>query len=430
VASVFISYRQENSDHSRRVREFALKLRAAGIDVTHDGLAQEELFHGNQPPNGWGLWSIQQASHASSVLVIGSEGWFRVLNSPEPPPDGKGAAAEATCVFQRLYSGGAANEFAAVGFFDYANDLKTLPPYMESKCGRFDLTKDEHFARLVTWLNRPITAAPVSPPVTTTTTTTTTAAPPPTPAIGPAATFPDPVIPLDRTGFVDCRPAFDAFERLLARDARRRVLLLEADGEHGKSELIRRFWRYALETLPAESASLISFPEAKDIQAVETYLTDIVDHLGAQPPAGANTHEKTRSLLLARAGRPTLILVDHYEHTLPQHADWLAVFLNRIIPQPHLRIVIAGRRVPAHLVQPWGVFAEHVHCDPFTEPDAFVRHAAACGSTMQEGEIKACCSMMQSARDARKRNGHSPDGFSPLTVITEIKKYSTGGATA
>jgi hypothetical protein len=160
---------------------------------------------------------------------------------------------------------------------------------------------------------------------------------------------------------------------------------------------------------------------------VETYLGTIADHLEIHSMTGANDHEKTRSLLSSRSASPTLILVDHYEHGQPEHADWLGIFLSRIIAQPLLRLVIAGRKVPAHHTQAWGPFTEHVHCDPFAEPEAFVRHAAACGSTMQEGEIKTCCSMMRSQRDTRKQNGQPVDGLSPLALITEIQKRSKGG---
>jgi hypothetical protein len=80
IAEVFISYRREGESHNERVRTLALRLRDAGLDVTFDEFSKDELFHGNQPANGWPIWSVQQAGRATSVLVIASAGWFRVLN--------------------------------------------------------------------------------------------------------------------------------------------------------------------------------------------------------------------------------------------------------------------------------------------------------------------------------------------------------------
>ena len=416
VASVFISYRQENATHSKRVREFALKLRAEGIEVIHDGLSQEDLFHGNQPPNGWGLWSIQQASTAPTVIIVGSAGWFRVINSPEPTSDGKGAAAEATCVFSRLYAGTAANDFAAILFFDYANDLATLPPYLDTKCGRFDANKPDDFTRLLTWLRRPISAAPPASAV---------PVPVPSPVIaGPD--FPDPPVLPDHDGFVDCRNAFAAFAQLLDRSARHRVLLVEGEGEHGKSSLVLRFFRHVQLALPPASTAFISLPERT--ATPDDYLAELADAFGIHTLAGDHCYGKTRSLLDARAGLPTVIFVDGFDHAQPAHADWLDLFLKRTIVQPLLRLVIAGRRVPSDAAQPWTICTEHIHCDPLAEPDAFVEHAAACGSTMPPAEIKACCSMLRSQRDSRKRRGMATDGLSPLALISEIEARRSGGA--
>lgn len=382
--------------------------------MIHDGLAQDELFHGNQPPNGWGLWSIQQASTAPTVIIVGSPGWFRVINSPEPTPDGKGAAAEATCVFQRLYAGTAANDFAAILFFDYSHDLATVPPYLETKCGRFDASKPEDFKRLVTWLRRPVAAAPAAAQL-----------PPPAPA---SPDFPDPPAPPDRLGLVDCLNAFAGFARLLDRGARHRILLVEGEGEHGKSSLVLRFFRHVQSALPPSSSAFISLPERT--ATPDDYLAELGDAFRLPTPAGAHCYEKTRALLAARAGLPTVVFVDGFDHAQPAHADWLDLFLKRTINQPLLRLVIAGRRVPAHAAQPWGLYTEHVHCDPLAEPGAFVAYAAACGSTMPAEDITACCTMLRNQRNARKRDGKATDGLSPLALLSEIAAYRTGAATA
>ena len=65
VGNVFINYRRENDAHCERVRGLAGRLRDPGIDVTFDEFAKDEQYYGNQPPNGWPLWSVQQADGAA-----------------------------------------------------------------------------------------------------------------------------------------------------------------------------------------------------------------------------------------------------------------------------------------------------------------------------------------------------------------------------
>jgi SEFIR domain len=49
MPTVFLSYRHENSTHRDRVRQLALRLRASGLEVILDQLANEEQFHRGGP---------------------------------------------------------------------------------------------------------------------------------------------------------------------------------------------------------------------------------------------------------------------------------------------------------------------------------------------------------------------------------------------
>ena len=307
MSQVFISYRQENNAHCDRVRSLAERLEANGITVILDQFAGEREFHGGAPPRGWDLWSIQMATDAPSVLIVGSSGWFQVINNPQPTATGKGAAAEAETVVHRLYRNSGYNSFASIGYFDAAQDLAHLPPYLD-KCGRFDFTDNKQFDSLLKWLNRPPMPGTSPPPT------------PLSPATSTPSTnsFPGRAAPIDTSGFLDCRDAFSAFERLLNPDNRKRVLLLEGEGEHGKSELITRFFAYAVNILSPNSTAFIRLsPPVKEPLRLLDYMCDSLGH--AVSPTGT-LYERSRLLLDSRTNLPTVLFVDGFEHAENEHA--------------------------------------------------------------------------------------------------------------
>jgi hypothetical protein len=304
----------------------------------------------------------------------------------------------------------------SIGFFDYDNDLAELPPYLD-RCARFHVTDDKRFAALLQWLNRPIAAR--SP--------MTAEDAPHVAATDTAVPFPGPTTSLDASGFLDCHDVFRAYERLWCADNRRRILLLEAEGEHGKSDLMTRFFAHAQSGLPGSSTAYLRL--SPPVREPARHLDDLVDALSIVESSPCTVSERSRSLLARRSALPTILFVDGYEHAESEHALWFDMFLQRAIHQPLLRLVVAGRKVPSFRTQPWGIYAEHVMCDAFADPDAFVKHGLSCGSQMPPEEIRACCEMLRNQRDARKQCGQSTDGFSPLTLISEINRRRTGGAT-
>jgi sulfatase modifying factor 1 len=104
MPSVFISYRHESSEHQRRVRELAARLEEAGLSVIADFFAQERIFCGGGPDEGWTRWSKAQAANPDhKVLIIASEGWFACYEQKlKPGATGLGASAEARVIEARI----------------------------------------------------------------------------------------------------------------------------------------------------------------------------------------------------------------------------------------------------------------------------------------------------------------------------------------
>jgi hypothetical protein len=239
--------------------------------------------------------------------------------------------------------------------------------------------------------------------------------------------FPRNLPPIERGNFIDCDDAFEGYEQLLNPDNRKRVLLLEAEGEHGKSELISRFYSHATKNLPDHSAVFVRL--TRPAESALYYLNQINEFLGKPIERKGNLSVRSGKLFEARAGLPTLLFVDVYENAQDEHRLWITGILDKILLYPMLRIVIAGRRVPIHRSQAWTDCAVYVHCDPFCKPEAFVKHGIACGTRMPEDDIRKCCELMKNQRDHRKQQGLSTDALSPLTLLTEIRLRSEGGTT-
>ena len=100
MASVFLSYRQESEPHRERVRELALRLRAAGISVVVDALKNEEEWDHGGPSEGWLHLSYQQVEVNDKVLIIGSSSYYAVYEGKALSGIGVGAAVEARRIFQ------------------------------------------------------------------------------------------------------------------------------------------------------------------------------------------------------------------------------------------------------------------------------------------------------------------------------------------
>jgi hypothetical protein len=146
MAKVFISYRQTDEAQRQRVRTFADRLSACGIEVILDQLFLEKNPAG--PNDGWDKWSSDHALNTEYVLIIGTEAWFQCFEKSQPPGTGLGAACEADDLRHRIYKAGGVIENIRVVLFDDA-DAAHIPPKLE-RYHRFHAERD--FANVVRWL--------------------------------------------------------------------------------------------------------------------------------------------------------------------------------------------------------------------------------------------------------------------------------------
>ncbi|MCC6367356.1 MAG: TIR domain-containing protein [Bryobacterales bacterium] len=85
--TVFISYSHDSDQHMTRVREFAAKLMAGGIDCKLDQWEQS-------PPEGWDRMMLRELRQRDFVLVICTGAYRRRFEGDEEPGVGQGANFE------------------------------------------------------------------------------------------------------------------------------------------------------------------------------------------------------------------------------------------------------------------------------------------------------------------------------------------------
>lgn len=285
------------------------------------------------PPNGWPIWSINQASHADFVIIAGSMGWFRIFQKEITPTDtGLGAAAEAECIATRMYKA-TGNTFAVMTYFDRAVDLVNLPVFFE-KCSRLDATKDEHITKIVGWAKG---TAPISE------------SEPPLPRITSAPTdvieWPEKVEEL-KWPLADHDDARLAFAELVTRRATFKLLAIKGHSETGKSHLTEQFFNNARRRVKSCRCARFDF---KGTDQIDETLATFVHHLGVPlPPTAASLSERFRHILqsLGQNPQPSLLIFDTYEDA--GDADrWIREsLLNSLLQHEWLRVVIAGQEVP------------------------------------------------------------------------------------
>jgi hypothetical protein len=209
VTAVFLSYRHESDAHRAQVLNFAKLLRLKGLHVVLDQFFLDENRGG--PDEGWPAWSISQAKRSEKMLIIGSPGWYRCYEGTEVPGSGRGAAAEAHIIAQRIYNASGLNTFARLVVFD--STAKSGVPLDLQGYHCFHALND--FDGIVGWVMGTQTATPAS-----------TLSWPPAP-------------PLLDWQPADSEPVREAFTRLLTIDTPHRVLLICGLSGTGKSHLTR-----------------------------------------------------------------------------------------------------------------------------------------------------------------------------------------------
>ena len=326
VATLFLSYRQENDTHRANVRTFGEQLLAAGIQVVLDEFYLKT--HPGGPDEGWPAWCKSHAAKSEKVLIVGSPGWYRCYDGTEVLGAGLGAAVEGRVITQRIYNESGLNRIARLVVFDPA--ARFGMPLDLQGYHSFHATND--FNSIVKW-------------VTTTSATTVTL-----PLLNdwPAAS---PVLDWQPA---DCESAREAFTRLLTRDAPYRVILIRGQSGTGKSHLTRYLLSLALKCNWLACGRF----DLKSGADLDAEFSRFVLNLGVDEAVRAVTGGSPRvrldgvfNALRARA-QPTLLLFDTFEQG-GEWAQWVEDALLVTPRAPWLRLLVAGQHVPQPAGTAW-----------------------------------------------------------------------------
>lgn len=131
---VYISYSYDSAEHIARVRAFAERLKADGVDVRID--TDVDL----DPPEGWPAYSQNQIQDANLVILICTETYRRRFDGREQPGRGRGVTFEGRLIRQEIFdSQGRTNKFIPV-IFDLSDDAH-VPALLRDR-GRYVITDD------------------------------------------------------------------------------------------------------------------------------------------------------------------------------------------------------------------------------------------------------------------------------------------------
>jgi hypothetical protein len=150
--------------------------------------------------------------------------------------------------------------------------------------------------------------------------------------------------------------AREAFERLLARNARWRYLPIRGPSETGKSHITRQMLANAI---PVSEMACGRF-DFKGTTDMDAELRAFVQFLGVKlPPANPKLNERLTNILdeLKQRAGPTLLIFDTYEHS-GEAQDWVEKqLLPTLMRAPWLRVVIVGQFVPSAAGAIWASVA-------------------------------------------------------------------------
>jgi hypothetical protein len=322
MPKILISYRQENAAHGQQVRALAERLRdrldPLGIEVVLDQFLLAQKPGG--PTEGWPKWCSKQVKEAARVVMIVSPGWADCFNDQEPADAGAGVACEAHVIWQELYDAHWKSDKHRVCLLDPSH----------ASCIPTDLAGYHRFHSpsgddgLCAWLREIVLPAP-----------------------GTAATPPTLAWPAARTDFkhrlADRTEVFGFFQRMLAgQTGDQRILLIRADGNHGKTFLIEKFTEYA------EGLMAWARVDLKGGLGTADVLSELNSELKRRLPGWS----KAASLDAARErieeiaqSRPLLLLFDTYEKGTEEFCKALeGLWVGAFRRSAGLCFVISGRK--------------------------------------------------------------------------------------
>lgn len=348
MPATFISYRHEGQEFLSQVRDFAERLQGSGIDVRLDQLYSES--HPGGPDEGWDRWSSTQVKRADRVLIVCSPGWFRSFEGLQLPGEALGATHEARLIYTEFYESGwrsAKHRLVTLAGTDPGDiplDLRHVH--------RFD--SDADFDQVVAWI----------------------AGPPATQRAGKQTAagvrWPEPLTDFT-PDFANRQDVWPTIERMLTGHSRKRIVILEGETNHGKSELIRECVRYA-----REAGLLVVAIDFKGGHRTISHILGELDlTLGPYLPEFSGSGARDPLLLrrdLRRLERPLLVLLDTYEQALSNRevADWVQYqLLIEVEHCPALAVLVAGQESPDRKRALWKDQSQHFRLGPITETKAW-----------------------------------------------------------
>ena len=310
MSEVFISYRQTDDEHKQRVREFAERLRAAGIEVILDQFFLDENPAG--PNEGWPQWSSARVSKTDYVLIIGDRSWFQCFDGTQSPGTGLGAAREARDIFQRIYDDGGVIDDIRVVLFDDAEAVHI--PIQLKGYHRFHAEND--FRNIVRWLR-------------------------------PVATDDTPRISIPHN-LPSLQPFFGREEELrkiadaLDPESRTWGALIDGPGGMGKTSLAVRSAYDAADQFDRIVYVSLKSRELDDdgvrdlsgflISGLAELLNELARELGHAEITKATKDQRARMLLDALRNTRTLLILDNLESLLKSERDVIFTFVKKLPP--------------------------------------------------------------------------------------------------
>lgn len=398
LPTVFFSYTHDTDAHRDRVGVLAKRL---SVDL--QGTSIEIITDHSLPPGGpdedFRRWSERNAQDSNLVIPVFNATYRKCWDGEHPSGVRNGGTNEATVIAARVNRAGGPLPFIRVVVFDAAD--KAHIPDRLANLKKFIADRD--YDLLLAWIRDALI-----PPSTGGTTVGTST----------GSSFPDTPATVDRQGFINCTPAFTAFENMLTAASSTSILLLRSPGEHGKSELIRRLWQHSRAILGTKSAATTQFKQPTS--RPEDCLRDMARALGVPVPVNhGSIDEHVDGVLDACANRSVVLFFDVYDEAEDHHRYWVRRVLSRCVDSPNLRCVVAGRDIPSPEGQTWGDLAVAEECDLFRDSDSIYVYACSLGFS---GPRESIQTLVQVFTDLREKNG-----LTPKALLHQIKRLCPGG---
>jgi len=341
MSQVFISYRQTNDEQKQRVRAFAERLRAAGIDLVLDQFLDEEKPAG--PSQRWAQWSAGRAFKTQYLLIIGTHAWFQCFEGTQPPGTGLGAAYEAGVIRQRIYEAGGMGDDIRVVLLD-DSEAEHIPAELR---GYHYFLADRDLEKITRWLGGKYFSGD----------TPRTSIPHNLPSLQPFFGRQD-----------ELRKIADALDP----ESRTWGALIDAPGGMGKTSLAVRA-SYDVSRDDFEKIVFVSLKsrELDDdgvrdlsgflISSLAELLNELARELGYPDITKATEEERPRKLLDALRGTRTLLVLDNLESLIKKDRDTVFTFVKKL--PPGCKAILTSR-------QRIGSAAEELILEKFSEEAA------------------------------------------------------------